>query len=44
RPRIELFGARGAAPGGAGGSSGSRAANPQAGSPYAANLSRKQEA
>lgn len=41
RPRIELFGARGAAPAGSGGV---RAANPYAGSPHAANLSRKQEA
>jgi chemotaxis protein CheD len=40
RPRIELFGARGAAPAGSGGA---RTAGPQ-GSPYAANLSRKQEA
>ncbi|KML54665.1 chemoreceptor glutamine deamidase CheD [Burkholderia stabilis] len=47
RPRIELFGARGAAPGGSASAGGVRAANPGspgAGGPYAANLSRKQEA
>ncbi|TXG28722.1 chemoreceptor glutamine deamidase CheD, partial [Burkholderia territorii] len=36
RPRIELFGARGGA--------GAQTTNTKAGSPYAANLSRKQEA
>ncbi|AOR68013.1 chemotaxis protein CheD [Burkholderia stabilis] len=41
RPRIELFGARGAAPGGAGGV---RPASPAVGGPQAANLSKKQEA
>ncbi|NTY41544.1 chemoreceptor glutamine deamidase CheD, partial [Burkholderia diffusa] len=51
RPRIELFGARGASPGGtgAGSAGGVRPANPYAGSPgagsaYAGNLSKKQEA
>ncbi|WP_175947342.1 chemoreceptor glutamine deamidase CheD [Burkholderia pyrrocinia] len=53
RPRIELFGARGASPGGTGtgadSAGGMRAANPYAGSPgagsaYAGNLSKKQEA
>ncbi|KAB0642910.1 chemoreceptor glutamine deamidase CheD, partial [Burkholderia diffusa] len=36
RPRIELFGARGG--------TGAQTTNTKAGSPYAANLSRKQEA
>ncbi|RQR26957.1 chemoreceptor glutamine deamidase CheD [Burkholderia sp. Bp9143] len=41
RPRIELFGARGGAGAQA---TNARAGSPSAGSPYAANLSRKQEA
>ncbi|WP_322027036.1 chemoreceptor glutamine deamidase CheD [Burkholderia sp. BCC1977] len=41
RPRIELFGARGGAGAQA---ANAKAASPGAGSPYAANLSRKQEA